>query len=60
MTRIGSGCPTGRKRRRAAPTPGLDDRPYGSSPYGSSPARRASTTAWSLVCAPNFRIDERR
>jgi hypothetical protein len=29
-------------------------------PYGSSPDRRAATTAWSRVCTPNFRMDDRR
>jgi len=32
----------------------------GAANYGSNPARRAATTASSRVCAPSFRIAERR
>lgn len=43
----------GRRRPRApAAPPGQT--------YGSAPARRAATTASSRVCAPSFRIAERR
>lgn len=45
------------------PLGGHPEQPFGpgrAAAYGSSPARRASTTACSRVCAPNFRIEERR